>query len=454
MRSNIRQMAEHYNVGYDELIELIEHAVNNMEQYKNINAGVLLTLKLLIKEKVSSKKETRAAPERTVDLWAVLKNYFYDRAVTAIKPRKGSKFNDLIVSLSGQDGSKFRELILLQKDGESILMRMISELNDASLESVFSSLIISHPDISTEYIYLLDNLCRELKINIEQKFLWQTGLRFLVRKKGTPFTGKEFLDHIITEISKKNQVNKTNILEHLIGAKISAEAKTPGAIEIYANLTSIFISEISRNNSVVTGRRFKEILDLLSQQANGKGIDKALFIRLKKLAVKYIQLNPAVSLEILIAYPEKDTLRKLLPYILDNHLTNLLVKNAKKEKSSILLSVQQRLGELNINSKTLALTSFFEENLFWIQCIYMPYSIIQDLASKNFSNLFLKNWQGLYPVSLHEQFYLAIGKQRTDNKVYPAGITEGIQKQPKPDKRTLLKDKISNQAEIERAVKG
>ncbi|MCW3071446.1 MAG: hypothetical protein JWO44_1336 [Bacteroidetes bacterium] len=45
MRSNIRQMAAHYNVSYDELIALIARAVENMRDASSVKAGFVLTLK-------------------------------------------------------------------------------------------------------------------------------------------------------------------------------------------------------------------------------------------------------------------------------------------------------------------------------------------------------------------------------------------------------------------------
>ncbi|HET6991635.1 MAG TPA: contractile injection system tape measure protein, partial [Bacteroidia bacterium] len=162
VKSSIRQMANHYNIAYAELLDLIQRAVDRIQESSHVKPDFILTLKVLTKENKPSEKNPRRKSENTIDYWSILRIFFQNPSQRKTNPKK-SEFNDLVVSLCKEDKTKFTELITSLGSSGELWSSAIADLNDTSLETIFSALSPSGSTRMLGSIYFLIELGTEMK---------------------------------------------------------------------------------------------------------------------------------------------------------------------------------------------------------------------------------------------------------------------------------------------------
>lgn len=444
MKSSIRQMAQHYNIRYGKLFNLIELSVATLSESLTIKSDFVLTLKALSEENKNSKKNTRIANESRIDLPGTLKNIFRDQSLRQSKSKK-IEFNDLVISLSRHDKPGFQKLITDIGKPAGLLQNAIKELNDTSLEAIFFAISPAKSLMLTETIYFLHELSREINLDIDRDVLWKIGLNFLNSHRDSMFDNTAFLKYCIAGLSKQTQTPEIRILEKLINAKSPSLVKTIWNLEIYTNLTSVFVSEISGKSSAFFKDSFKELLDTLGKQLVSRSISKDLFVSLQKLIKKDIQLNPKIALQVLIEYPDKENLREIIPYILNDHISQLLVKHSLKEKASLLFTVQDILSGYGTDRKNNELIELFSENLMSLGLQVIVFN--PELRQSEIPRFIFKKLFELIPSFHREQSELLIDKLLKDKKLHSLGIPATI-----TDKIFANLREIEKQPVIERVI--
>ena len=360
MKSSIIQMADHYDIGYDVLFEMIERAVEVVSQRSNVKADFLLTLKALSKENRSFNIVTDKKNERTANLWFQLESYF--KRPAALKPGLNAiGFDELVVSLFRQDKVRFTNLIWSLGYTEDLWLNVIANLNDPSLEILFTALNATKSATLAAHINFFEKIGRGLNLNISREILWQIGFKFLFHHKNAANDNLLFIEYCIGELSKRNNVLKAHLLNRLTGAKIPSAAKTMAGLDIYTDLTSLFISEISGDKATFLASNFKELIDALCNKPATATTERALFISLQKLFEKNVWLNPQLAFEALITYPDKEKLHKIIPAVLNDQLIALLLKKSGTKQYAVISLMQEILAGQASNKKGLKTTLLNEK---------------------------------------------------------------------------------------------
>ena len=314
IKSNISQIAGHYNIGYDDLINIIQDAITKVEQHATIKSGIIKVLKELVREDSTdnSQSSNQKGEMRYGD---VLNSYLNDPDTNDI-----TRINDAIKGLSGKDQGRLRDLILSSGHDENKLWRITEQLNNSSFEAVFAAVSKQSDAAGIDYIHLIEKLCRQAGIDLDSKFLYHASLSFLIEKKNSTFSMAEFLSCIIDKISKKKQLNKAEVIARLVEADLSTFNKNHLTLDLYTTLNQVFASELSKNSQTFFRSHFRTLLQQLDICL--KTNDKIEFVRIKNLIAKYISLDPEKAHEVLT----DDSFRKLLAYILDQRLVELLAQ--------------------------------------------------------------------------------------------------------------------------------
>jgi len=419
VKSNIRQMAGHYNISYEQLLAMIAQAVSKVEQSRAIKADIIRVLKTVVSESTATTQKTFQPGESEATLWMNLKNHFLEPLHLG-SGYSNAEFNDLIVGLGSRDVEKFRELLISLESEGGLLSPAIAELNNASLEILFSAFCADTSIIYAESIYFLDTLFKELNLSVEAKLLWEAGLKFMLSKRDVSFTSVEYLDYIIAEISKQKQVSKLYILEKLLNTEVPHSAKTLAGIDVYTHLTDCFVNEVSREKTTFITQRLNEVLGLMDEQLMVGSVGKISFVLLQKLAAKYVRYSPGAALEVFVAYQHKESLRRVMPYILDNHLINLLVKHAKNEVSSIISSIQ-RINELGPDNE---FSKWVNNKLPGIGLHMVVFQ--SELKAGTLLEYILKRLEQTIPTRHEQQFYLFIKALPEAGKMTVLGLSTGL----------------------------
>jgi hypothetical protein len=314
IKSNLSQVAGHYNIGYDDLISIIQDAITKVEQHTTIKSGIIKVLKGLVREDSTDNSQSSDRKEE-MRYGDVLNNYLNDPDSNDI-----TIINDAIKGLFRKDQVKLRDLILSSAHDENKLWRITQQLNDSSFEAVFAAVSKQSDAAGIDYIHLLEKLCRQAGIDLDSKFLYHVSLSFLIEKKNSTFSMVEFLSCIIDKISKKKQLNKAEVIARLVEADLSTFNKNHQTLDLYTTLNQVFASELSKNSQEFFRSHFRTLLQQLEMCL--KTNDQNEFVRIKSLISKYILLDPEKSHEVLTG----DSFRRLLPYILDQRQVELLAQ--------------------------------------------------------------------------------------------------------------------------------
>lgn len=363
MKSSIRQMAAYYNVSYDELLDLIARAVDSVSKTSGVKSEFILTLKILSEENKSSKNKTSKPLEDTAAFHDRLKHLFNNgllRKSAALK----TEFNELVVGLFKQDQQAFRELILSVENSQELWAHAINDLNDASLEAIIAALSPVNTIMIRENIYFLHKLGKKLNPAINRKTLWIIAIAFLHQQKNDSFNNSSFLNYCITALSKKNKMFQSHLLDQLMNTSVSASLKTIATMDIYKELSSVFIATLTKKDTTFFKNNFEELIKMLDEQISSGSMDKELVRTLKKSLLRNIQLQPRPALQLLMDYADKKSLRKIFPYVLNDYSARLLMKHVKGQTELVLMAIQQVLIELKALEKTTALAAKITEIVF------------------------------------------------------------------------------------------
>nr|WP_294921910.1 contractile injection system tape measure protein [uncultured Flavobacterium sp.] len=347
MKSSILQMANHYNISYAELILLIENTIVKLSDKTSQNNHFISSLKTLTQEYESQKKEDYQ-PEKRADYWHIFEQLLTKKTARKLKTDK-EILNELIVTLNNENTAKFNKIVNRVLNHENVLISLIEDLNETSVQILFSKLDKTSSLLNLDTIICLNKLSSTLKLKTNSKTLWKIAIAFLITNKNASHT--TFLLHCIKELSKKNNLDPEQLLESFTSARIPEVVKNNNFEAIYNSLNTIYCSEIDRNSSNYPAVQFKNLLLKLDAQLQKKSVKNELFKDLQRSLIKNITLHPKMAFEVMLSYGNKDLLKKILPLVLNRELLELLVKTANYKKTKLVEAIQVVYEILNAKEK-------------------------------------------------------------------------------------------------------
>ena len=362
MKSSIQQMSNHYNVSYSELLNMIELAIQHIYVTTSTKADFILILNLLTKENELIKTKKELATIEKPDYWILLTELFSSTSLRKNSAKK-NELNELIIVLSKENKTKFSTLFSSLGNSNLFWKAVVPDLKNEALENIFHAVVPVKSQMLIESIYFIEKLYKEMNEKLELSLLWEIGIQFLIQYKTTPFDNKIFLNFTLNELSKKNNELKEAIVNRLTNVSIPSSSKTIATLEIYTNLTSILIDEVSEKNvsSRVVG--FNDLVTELVQQIKSYTTGTIHSMAVQKLIIEHIRLYPVQSFDALSAYKDKGIIKQLLPYILNKKNAHIFIKKGNNPKVYLVQTLEKIIKEMNQNTTSGNFSSFLLENL-------------------------------------------------------------------------------------------
>lgn len=312
MKSNIIQMAAHYNMKYDQLFELIELSVSKLSSSLSLQPDFIITLQLLSKENRAYKKKKVSPAEEVEDHWLALETLFLDQT---LRRNAGNvvRFNDLVAVLSNQDRVRFRTLMVAFENRAEFWLILINDLSDHSLKMMFSTLNDNRSVILTESIFFLNRLLGSVMQASERNALWHTGLIFLLAHKNESFNETAFVHVLVAVLAQKKQRSTMVLLDQLLVAEIPSSIKILRYTTIYRTLVSVFKMEISKMPGPQFKKHLHQLMEQFHLQVRGGGKNRKRFETLKNILENYFIFQPKVFMEALKTTPYQQSLELFLP---------------------------------------------------------------------------------------------------------------------------------------------
>lgn len=365
MKSSIQQMSNHYNVSYAELLNMIELAIQHIYVTTSIKADFILILDLLTKENELIKTKKDLAAIEKPDYWMLLTELFSSTSLRKNSTKK-NEFNELIIVLSKENKTKFSALFSSLGNTNLFWTTVIPDLKNEAIEHIFHAVIPVKSQMLIESIYFIERLYKEMNEKLELSLLWEIGLQFLIQYKNTPFDNKIFLNFTLNELSKKNNELKEAIVNRLTNVSVPSSSKTIATLEIYTNLTSILIDEVSEKNDSSRVVGFNDLVAELVQQIKSNTTGTTQSMAVQKLIIEHIRLYPVQSFDTLSGYKDKGIIKQLLPYILNKKNAYIFIKKGNSTKVYLVQTLEKIIKEVNQNTTSGNLGSLLLENLFLI----------------------------------------------------------------------------------------
>lgn len=350
MRSSIRQMAAHYNVAYHELLTLIERAVDTVIEKTTLRSEFVITLKALAQDNLLIKEQAPTTGAETGH-WQVLEDLFRKPGLCNTGEKK-KEFNELVINLEKQDQAKFTALLVSLGKAEKIWAPAVHNLNNPSLEVVFTALNPTRAQLLVETIYFLHSLTEAVNIKISMKLLWNTGLDFLHQHKNSAFDNAAFTRHCIAAISRHKKISANKLLAQLAMADIQPAAKTLLALEVYNHLSSQALLLNSSSNVVFNTAGFQKLLGRLSRQLSSGALTVAQFEEWQRLFTNYVLGHPSEALDVLVQHAGKQNLAGLTGFVMTMPVMRTLIAAIEHPNAQVLLWLQSATVNLRTGKGT------------------------------------------------------------------------------------------------------
>ena len=420
LKSSIRQMAGHYNIAYEELLELIERSVELVSDSTAVQVDLLQTLRMLTTEKqvvknIIDDKETISP----VSSWELLKDHFLNRSLLRSGIEK-KEFNELVLTLSKKDKPRFRDMILSIAGPESQWQYAINDLDEHAVKTIFTVWDPSGSVVLTGCIQFLHQLGRLANLHFERNLLWQIGAAFLAAHKDTAFNSNTFLQYCLESLGRKGNMVKKYLLQEMMTAAVPASAKKMAATEIYKDLAKLLVSEMhSHENTKYYQEHFKELIDSVTGILDGVVTGKHKLDALLHSLLRNIQLDPAAAVKAFMQYREKGRLQWLLSYILTCDLAKLLLAGIENENKPVVLYAEEILTALKTTEDGFEQDILIEEDLYVALLNTMLFD--QKQRPSEFLESFLAGLYSRMNGSRLYKFGLLVSRLLENNRI---GITE------------------------------
>lgn len=385
MKSSIQQMANHYNVAYSELLNMIELAIQQIHVTASTKADFILTLNLLTKENELFKaKKTSETILQENDHWENLTALIHSVSLRKDNVKK-REFNELVIALSKENKNRFRDLFSSLSSTNHFWNPVVQDLQNEALEHIFHAVLPVQSKMLIESIYFIEKLYKEMNVKLDSASLWEIGIQFLIHYKNSPFDNKTFLTFTITALSKKNNELKQNILEKLSNSNVPASSKTIATLEIYTNLTAILKEEVHEKNSPFNNLNFIELIDELRYQIETNQTNSTTSIRVQNSILNHIHHHTERTFYALLNYKNKSSLKLLFPYILNKKMDALFIKRTKNTKIALLKTFKSAIKDLNKNPNFRKLNLTIYQNIYnlgiRIMLLHPEYTAIQFIEA-------------------------------------------------------------------------
>lgn len=373
MRSSIRQMAGHYNIVYDELMELILRAVDVVSKMSGIKHDFINTLKVLSKEdkrgelQAEMKREDPAAfRERFILL-------FSDRTQRTSAEGK-AEFRELVTGLYNHGQPAFRELLLSSGGSSRLWTDAVADLDDHSLETVISALSPEKSRSIIEQVYFLFHLGRKISPPLKRKKLWKLAIAF-AQQQDAPGANL-FLDYCISRIGTESDgISRLKLLQQLLTVKAGTKTKSITTLGLYTELQAAFEAAGREVPDLLQHSLQEQIAALCTQLTAGVAGREAAGT-LKRLVMQSLRLAPQETLQALMALPGRQQ-DILLPLMADVQTAALIAKHARQEVMSVMTVIRDVLAGIKAAEHTGRIAVLTEEAISFVaarQVIVQPHA--------------------------------------------------------------------------------
>ncbi len=282
VKSTIKQMANHFNITYEVLLELIQKAIRKLKEYTHIKKGFIAILQELTKELERIPFQQSSVLLKEKDTWKVLLQYLSlpNQLNTEVKKEQ---FNRLLIYWCKNDAFKLRKVIVSLIKEKATWLKVLSSLHKETLQVLISVLEKKQSETAIQQLVFLESMLLAKEIKLSKIELWKFGVTFLITNEDISFNSYSFFDFLIEKIAKNTAKSKTEILQKLVYGEVPSTHKNIQFVEVYNELKSLYISSKNTTNKNSSSSEIKELKNISKKH-------EFTALELFKVLRKYIQV--------------------------------------------------------------------------------------------------------------------------------------------------------------------
>lgn len=362
VRSNIQQMANHFNIEYNVLFALVESAVYKLYEQSYINANFITILGILSQKQSKNTKFKFSNKEQIAKGWTTL-DYYLKSAKNRATSSDKERFIELVNILSIINPSKFKSLINAQQNNIVKWTSISKDLGSSNFQTLFD---LMSPDIGEKVLEALTNIkkLRFLdKYHLEQDWLLGVGFTFLQDQEGKGFSNKKFLDYFIKSIANYKGRRKTVILKDIINIDGNTMQVTIKSISLFKNIKELYQYETIKEQAQFSEEQLNLILKELKEELvfpkNNSVIESY-----HKIIRSWIKKDTLEVWKTLKNYQDKEYVLQLIPVLFNSHeLRGILIEKVLSREIKFIKTLENSINSVLSAKKerTVVLQSFKEQ---------------------------------------------------------------------------------------------
>ncbi|QHI37229.1 hypothetical protein IMCC3317_26070 [Kordia antarctica] len=345
VRNTVEQMANHFNLSYEAMLELIENAVERTCEYSHINKGFIAILRLLSEElhhtaftKVKTKKQKE-------NFWVKIADYFNESSKRST-PTQKNEFNELVINLSKLDATRFQKIVLNVEQKPATWKTILNDLIPASIENLFVALSPSQSKSVLTQISFLSKLNTETAVKIDKLDLYTFGIEFCIANQNASVSKDAFLAFIVQKLATKQQQTKLVILDRFVASNVTNTHKKTTFISLFKSLHTLYQQEVSSSKMVASEETLHRIITTYSSEIqNNKGHSKQAQ-ELEKTILMWISTSPVQFWNVVTKVQKTHSVTVHILTLISTYGTQRFLKQVHPETFKIVEKVHQFMDEL------------------------------------------------------------------------------------------------------------
>ena len=367
MKSLLNQMASRFNFKYNELVELIEMAIEKLLQKSKVKSDFITTLNLLSIESKNEKKKISTTKKTALNYWNLLNNYLSNTSTQA-NLVSSSEFNELVISLSKRDQLQFNEWITHVKTEPRKWNRLVQSLNKSGYAAILAAISPIKSSALLNQVTALSDVLKVSTLKFNSNQIWEASLYYLINNlnNSTDATDpKGHMQYLIEKLATIKNIATILFLNKLTDAHLWSTEKSRIGIELFEELSSRKQSAPSNIDSKVLSHRIKDLLDKLYRLVE-TGQMAGDFKALQNALITCMYTNPKITFKVLIKYEHKEFLYKHFDFLFENHHAFLIVSESGLKSATFIMALHEALNELRNDSELVKAINIIDGQLMKI----------------------------------------------------------------------------------------
>jgi TusA-related sulfurtransferase len=411
VRSTVTQMASHFNISYDAMIELIENAIERATEYSQVDKGFIAILKLLSEEVKNTSFSRIKTKKQEENYWSKVETYFYNASARTAHVAK-NEFNELVINLSKLDAKRFQKIILKVEQKPVVWKGILKDLIPAAVENLFLALSPSESKNVLQQISFLSKLPQTTKVHIDTLDLYTFGIDFCITHQHTSVAKTAFLDFVIEKLVQQKQQDKLALLEHFVGGNSSQEQKEVSFLPLFQELHSLYQKEISHSKNYTSEAVLQQVLFRYATELQRVNYSTTAFQSIEKTLQKWMTASPEKFWNATQQLEKTPTFTKHISALVTSYGTAKFVNVNSPKMYALVVKIEQILALL-ISKHAKQASSFraIKNELFSqsFQIIWeFPKASEAEFFTKLLQRLVLKQYRGVSQKELFEALNLLV----------------------------------------------